>query len=101
MDSWNHGYPDLKNICFSSARTVQLAHLALSLSRYIACCRTMMSQSARAVSFAAVKTRNKALLGRSLALSLLREEKNNGGSRRTIAMASTTEEYLMLEDRCE
>lgn len=59
----------------------------------------MMSQNARVLSLAAAKARSRDLLGRNLALSLLRGEKNTGGSRRTIAMASTAKEYLMLEDR--
>lgn len=60
----------------------------------------MMPQSAHAVSLAAAKARSRTLLGRNLAISLLRgEEKNAGGSKRTISMASTAQEYLTLEDR--
>eukprot|EP00903_Cladosiphon_okamuranus_P017390 g16019.t1 len=62
----------------------------------------MMSQSVRAVSLAAAKARSRSLPGRnlSMSMSLLRGEKRTAaGSRRTIAMASTAQEYLTLEDR--
>lgn len=63
----------------------------------------MMSPSARVMAFAAAKTRARSrdLVGRRLAPPLLLgERKTAGGSRRSIAMASSAEEYLILEDRC-
>lgn len=81
---------------------VELAPPIISLA--LSCCtaRTMMSQNARVMSLAAAKARSRDFLGRNLALPLLGGEKNTGGNsrnRRTIAMASTAKEYLLLEDK--